>query len=134
MMTPDLQAALICEDVRLEASGSHTLVGVINVIAAPAYPLRLIKLCVYTRWTNGQGSFVQGTRILNEEEKEIGHTETPFVLRNQDLHATNVAFFGGLEFQQPGDYSVEVLLDADLKQRFTLRAIKVEQAPPTQHQ
>jgi len=132
MMTPDLQAALICEDVRLEASGANTLVGVINVIAAPAYPLRLIKLCVYTRWTNGNGSFIQGTRILNEEEKEIGRTETPFALRDQDLHATNVAFFGGLEFQQPGDYSIEILLDNDLKQRFTLRAIKVEQPP--QHQ
>ncbi len=131
MMTPDLQAALVCEDVRIEASGANTLVGVINVIAAPNYPLRVIKLCVYTRWTNGQGSFRQETRILNEEEKAIGHTVTPFTLRGQDLHATNVAFFGGLEFQKPGDYPVEILLDGDLELRFTIRAIEVEPPPPS---
>ncbi|MDR1303881.1 MAG: hypothetical protein LBK76_01530 [Verrucomicrobiales bacterium] len=129
MMTPDLQAALVCEDIRIEASGANTLVGVINVIAAPNYPLRVIKLCVYTRWNNGQGSFKQGIRILNEAEQEIGRTETPFVLRGQDSHTTNIAVFGGLEFRQPGDYAVEILLDDDLKLRFIVRAIQVPSAP-----
>jgi hypothetical protein len=129
MMTPDLQAALICEDVRLEASGANTLVGVINIIAAPSYPLRIIKFFVYTRWASGQGSFKQTTRILNEEETEIGRIETPFVLREQNLHTTNLAVFGGLEFKKPGDYPVEILLDGDLQLRFNLRAIKVD---PTQ--
>ena len=54
-VNPDLQAALACEDVRLEVSGSNTLVGVINAIMAPAFPLRIMKLCVYTRWCSGQG-------------------------------------------------------------------------------
>ncbi|MDR2462572.1 MAG: hypothetical protein LBD30_02190 [Verrucomicrobiales bacterium] len=130
MMSPDLQSALICEDVRLEASGANTLVGVINVIAAPQYPMRLIKLCVYSRWTNGQGSFKQTTRILNDDEREIGRVETPFMLRGQDLHATNVSFFGGLEFQKPGDYPVEILLDDDLELRFTVRAIQVQPPKP----
>ena len=129
MMTPDLQAALICEDVRIEASGANTLVGVINVIAAPNYPLRVMKLCVYTRWTNGQGSFQQSTRILNEDETEIGRVETPFTLRGQDLHATNVAIFGGLEFPTPGDYAAEIYLDGDLQRRFTVRAMQMQQPP-----
>jgi hypothetical protein len=132
MMTPDLQAALVCEDVRLEVSGANTLVGVINVIVAPAYPLRVVKFFIYTRWANGQGSFKQTTRILNEEETEIGHIETPFVLRDQDLHATNLAMFGGLEFKKPGDYPVEILLDGDLQLRFNLRAIKVDQPQQSQ--
>ncbi|MDR1190625.1 MAG: hypothetical protein LBK60_03035 [Verrucomicrobiales bacterium] len=129
MMSPDLQAALVCEDVRIEASGANTLVGVVNVIAAPQYPLRVLKLCVYSRWTNGQGQFKQTTRLLNDDEQEIGRVETQFVLHNQDLHATNVAVFGGLEFPQPGDYPVEILLDGDLKLRFTVRAIQVQPKP-----
>lgn len=133
MITPDLQAALVCEDVRLEASGANTLVGVINVIAAPEYPLRVIKLCVYTRWTGGQGSFKQTTRILNDDEKEIGRIETPFQLRGADLHATNIAFFGGLQFTKPGDYPVEILLDGDLQLRFSMRAVRHE-PPPQQPQ
>lgn len=126
-MNPDLQAALACEDVRLEVSGSNTLVGVINAIVAPAFPLRIMKLCVYTRWCSGQGSFVQTTRILaQDDEHEISRTETNFTLHGQDQHATNVAVFGGLEFNSPGDYPIEVLLDNDLILRFNLRAAKIE--------
>ncbi|MDD5261456.1 MAG: hypothetical protein PHD76_06360 [Methylacidiphilales bacterium] len=131
-MTPDLQAALVCEDVRLEVSGSNTLVGVLNAIVAPAYPLRIMKLCVYTRWCSGQGEFLQTTRILaQDDEQELSRTETRFTLRGQDLHATNVAVFGGLEFKEPGDYPIEILLDGDLVLRFNLRAVKME--PPNQH-
>ena len=43
-MIPDLQAAVACEDVRLEVNGGNTIVGVVNVVAVPAVPFRLIKL------------------------------------------------------------------------------------------
>jgi len=126
-MTPDLQAALICEDVRLEVSGSNSLVGVLNAILAPSFPLRVIKLCVFTRWCSGQGGFRQTTRILSaEDESELSHTETKFALRDEDIHATNVAVFAGLEFKRPGDYPVEILLDDDLKLRFNLRVLQLE--------
>ncbi|MFQ3670685.1 MAG: hypothetical protein SNJ84_04430, partial [Verrucomicrobiia bacterium] len=105
-LLPDLQAALVCEDVRLEASGSNTLVGVINVIAAPSIPFRIIKLCVFTRWSNGEGRFVQKTRILLPSTEEvIAQSDTGFQLDTPGHHATNVAFFGGLEFGEWGDYT-----------------------------
>ena len=52
-MIPDLQASFACEDVRLEASGSHSIVGIINFIGAPSLPIQVIKLCVWTRWSSG---------------------------------------------------------------------------------
>jgi hypothetical protein len=126
-MTPDLQAALLCEDVRIEASGSNTLVGVLHAIATPVLPVRVMKLCVFTRWCSGLGDFSQTTRILSEDESvELGRTETPFKLRNSDNHATNVAVFGGLEFSESGDYPIEILLDGDLKMRFNLRVVQLE--------
>ncbi len=125
-MTPDLQAALVCEDVRIEASGSNTLVGVINVIAAPGMPVRILKLCVYTRWCSGKGQFTQRTRMLSSsEEKVLMQTDTQFQLPSEENHATNVAVFGGVEFQEPGDYPVEILLDGDLILRFNLRVLQV---------
>lgn len=129
-MTPDLQAALLCEDVRIEASGSNTLVGVLHAIGSPTLPLRLLKLCVFTRWCSGIGTFKQTTRILSEDEKScLGQTETRFKLDSSDNHATNVAVFAGLEFQTAGDYPVEILLDGDLKMRFNLRVIRMDSTP-----
>ncbi len=45
-MIPDLQASFACEDVRVEASGAHTIVGIVNFIGAPKLPIHIIKLCV----------------------------------------------------------------------------------------
>lgn len=126
-MTPDLQAALLCEDVRIEASGSNTLVGVLHAIVTPMLPVRIMKLCVFTRWCSGMGEFTQTTRILSEDEStELGRTETRFKLGNSDNHATNVAVFGGLEFKSSGDYPIEILLDGDLELRFNLRVVQIE--------
>lgn len=130
-MVPDLQAALICEDVRLEQSGSNTLVGVLSLIPAPIIPFRVLKLCVFTRWVSGEGTFQQSTRILtpDDEEQEIARLETRFTIGEQDSHATNVTVFGGLEFRCPGDYPVEILLNHDLILRFPLRVVRIQNEP-----
>ena len=38
VMLPDLQSAVLCEDVRCEFNGMQTLVGVINADAAMSIP------------------------------------------------------------------------------------------------
>lgn len=120
-MIPDLQCALVCEDVRLEVAGGNTLVGVINTIAAPQIPIRLIKLCIFSRWCSGHGTFKQATRVLDLEENILAHTETTFRLEREDSHATNVAVFGGVEFSEAGAYPIEIILDDELVLRFPLR-------------
>lgn len=120
-MVPDLQCSLICEDVRIEAAGSNTLVGVINTIHAPQLPIRLLKLCVFTRWCSGEGSFNQTTKILNHEEDVMMQTDTGFHLAGEEYHATNVAVFGGVEFSHTGNYPVEILLDGELILRYAIQ-------------
>lgn len=130
-MIPDLQAALACEDVRMEVNGANTIVGVVNVITVPSVPFRIIKLCIYARWISGDGTFVQKTRILTpEDEKLVAETETVFKLAPENTHTTNIAIFTGLEFVQAGDYPIEIILDRDLKLRFLLRVIKIPPSPP----
>ncbi|MEM9399991.1 MAG: hypothetical protein AAF984_07255 [Verrucomicrobiota bacterium] len=123
-IVPDLQAALLCEDVRMEVSGSNSLIGVINVIGAPVMPIRILKLCVFTRWCCGLGKYNQKTRILHpKDEEEIASAEASFRLKNESNHATNVNVFGGLEFEHLGDYPIEIYLDGDLKLRFSLKIV-----------
>lgn len=123
-MIPDLQASFACEDVRVEASGAHTVVGIVNFIGAPSLPIQIIKLCVWTRWSSGVGQFDQVTRVVGPDEVTVLATaETQFQLGNEESHTTNVNIFGGLQFTEAGAHHVEIVLDGELKLRFPMRVI-----------
>jgi hypothetical protein len=121
-MIPDLQASFACEDVRVEASGSHTIIGIINGIAAPSVPIRVLKFCIWTRWCSGSGRFTQLTRVVRPDEfTQLVSATTQFQLGNEDSHVTNVNIFAGVEFPEEGIYHIEILLDDVLKLRYPIR-------------
>lgn len=123
-LPPDIQGSLACEDVRMEINGAQTLVGVISAIIAPKLPIRLLKLCIWTRWTSGVGRFLQEARIVTpDEDRAICQNQITFELANLDAHATNVHFFGGVQFDQHGAYHVEIRLDDNLRLRYPLAVI-----------
>jgi len=127
-MIPDLQASFVCEDVRVEAGGAHTIIGIVNFIGAPALPIQVIKLCVWTRWSSGVGEFEQTTRIVGpDEETVLASATTKFRLGDEESHTTNVNIFGGLQFAEPGAHHVEIYLEHEMKLRFPLRVV----LPPT---
>jgi len=113
VILPDLQSAVLCEDVRCEINGMQTLVGVLSVIPAPALPINYIRLCIWTR--------VVGV----DEQQVIAQAEVEFVLKEMEGHATNVHYFGGVQFQQYGLHHVEIFLENELRMRFPLPVIQV---------
>lgn len=124
---PDLQSAILCEDVRAEISGQQTLVGVIGAIPAPNLPIGFFKLCLWTRWCGGSGDFIQKCLIYDpEEDQAIAQAEVPFSLTDLNAHATNVHFFGGVQFQKYGIYHLEILLDEEIRLRIPLPVIQVD--------
>ena len=123
-MIPDLQASFACEDVRVETSGAHTVVGILNFIGAPSLPIQVFKLCIWTRWSSGVGTFEQTTRIIGpDEETQLARAATKFTLNDEDNHTTNVNIFGGLQFTQAGTHHVEIILDGELKLRYPVRVM-----------
>jgi hypothetical protein len=123
---PDLQSCVLCEDVRCEFNGMQTLVGVINVVPAPALPINYLRLCIWTRWCSGSGTFRQKSRIVGVDEHQvIAQAEVEFVLKEMEGHATNVHYFGGVQFQQYGLHHVEIYLADELRLRFPLPVIQV---------
>lgn len=125
---PDLQATVLCEDVRTEVSGQQTLVGVINVVPAPTVPIGFFKLCLWTRWCGGLGEFTQTSFILNcEDDQPIARSDVKFTLPELESHVTNVHVFGGVQFPKYGLYHVEIRLDGELKLRFPLPVIPLPQ-------
>jgi hypothetical protein len=126
VILPDLQSAVLCEDVRCEINGMQTLVGVLSVIPAPGLPINYIRLCIWTRWCSGAGKFRQKSRIVGVDEQQvIAQAEVEFVLKEMEGHATNVHYFGGVQFQQYGLHHIEIYLENELQLRFPLPVIKV---------
>ncbi len=128
---PDLQSCVLCEDVRCEINGMQTLVGVINIIPAPALPVNCLRLCIWSRWCSGSGKFRQKSRIIGVDEQQvIAQAEVQFELREMEGHATNVHYFGGVQFQQFGLHHVEVFLEDELRLRFPLPVVRMTLAQP----
>lgn len=127
---PDLQSAILCEDVRTEVSGAQTLVGVIGAIPAPQVPIGFFKLCLWTRWCGGIGSFQQDSRILDPDDHVVAEAGIRFELREIDGSATNVHFFGGVEVKNFGVHHVEIRLDGDMRMRFPVPVVRVAQTAP----
>ena len=95
-MLPDLQSAVLCEDVRCEVNGMQTLVGVLSVIPAPGLPITCMRLCIWARWCGGAGKFHQKSRIVGVDEQQvIAQAQVEFVLKEMEGHATNVHYLVG---------------------------------------
>ena len=129
-ISPDLQSVILCEDVRTEVSGSQTLVGVIGAIPAPQVPIGFLKLCLWTRWCGGIGKFTQDSRLLDPDDETVAEAGIVFQLQEIEGSATNVHFFGGVQIKKFGVHHVEIRLDGDMRMRFPVPVVQVNQVPP----
>jgi hypothetical protein len=129
---PDLQASLLCEDVRQEVTGSFILIGVLGVIRVPQVPITAMKLCVMNRWTAGIGVFTESARLIAPDQTTVvRQSQVKFALQDPTHHAVNVTVFGQVEFKAAGIYYLEVLVDDVMKLRFPVPLVV---APPPQNQ
>ncbi len=126
---PDLQASLLCEDVRQEVTGNFILVGIIGYIRVPQLPIKAFKLCIFNRWTAGVGQFNEAVRMVGPDGTTVlRQSNVRFALQDATHHAINVTLFTQLEFTAAGAYYVEVLVDDVMKLRYPVPVIL--QAPP----
>ncbi len=131
-ITPDLQSAVLCDDVRQERNGKFILIGLFDAIMVQSLPARYPRLFMVTRWCSGEGEFHQRSRILKPDESSVlvEGQNIPVKLMTPEATATNVEIFLNVEFQQEGTHWVEVLLDGDLKIRYPLRVGIATGQPP----
>ncbi len=126
---PDLQASLLCEEVRQEVTGNFFLLGIVGVIRVPQVPVTAFKLCVFNRWTAGVGTFTESVRFIGPDGATVlRQSQVKFTLHDASHHAVNVTVFGQVEFAAPGVYHLEVLVDEVMKLRSPVPV--VVQPPP----
>ena len=132
---PDLQASLLCEEVRQEANGNFFLVGVVNFIRVPQLPVVAGRLCVFNRWTAGLGQFTENIRLMAPDQTTVlRKAEMKFELRDPALHSTNVMVFGNIEFKAAGAYFVEVMVDDVMKLRYPVPVVHTPPPNPNPQQ
>ena len=61
----------------------------------------------------------------------IAQAEVEFELKEMEGHATNVHYFGGIQFQQFGLHHVEIFLEDELRLRFSLQVVRLIAATAT---
>ena len=121
MILPTLLFSVLCDDVRREDNGKFILIGLFEMIGTADFPVYHAVLYVMNCWCSGIGDFTQKTRILNPDGTVLAEDqETKFALMNLKAKHRIVARFNNLYFQNPGEYSVEVLLNGELKVRYPL--------------
>jgi hypothetical protein len=126
---PDLQSALLCEDIRQEINGNLILLGVMRLLRVPQLPVTATKLCIYTTWTAGLGDFQECVRLIAPDQTTVlREAKTKFVLQDPAHNAINVSVMGGVEFKADGVYFIEVLVDEVMKLRFPVPVVVVQ--PP----
>ncbi|HCF95991.1 MAG: hypothetical protein PHF14_10935 [Verrucomicrobiota bacterium] len=125
---PDLQASLLCDDVRREQNGKFMLIGLFDAIATRTFPVVHPRMFVVNRWCGGVGRFSQRTKIFRPDQvTALAETrEFSFLLQHEHANVTNIECFVNLRFEEPGTYWVETLLDGDLKLRYPLRVAEIK--------
>jgi hypothetical protein len=132
-MMPDLQASLLCDDVRQERNGKFILIGIFDAITVPAFPAMFGRVCIVNRWCCGEGEFSQRSRVMKPDGSVlIEGKDVKMRLSDGNATATSVEFFMNVKFETEGAYWVEILLENDLRLRYPLKAGRA--VPPPQQQ
>ena len=130
-MLPDLQASVLCDDVRQERNGKFMLIGIFDGLAHPSNQPVCPRICLMNRWCMGEGEFTQRSRIMAPDRVTVvaEGQAVPIKLTNDQQVATTVEVFINLAFHQEGTHWVEILLDQQLRMRYPLHVRKL---PPQQ--
>jgi hypothetical protein len=131
LMFPDLQASLLCDDVRQEKNGKFILIGIFDALAVAKLPAVYSKICVVNRWCCGKGDFKQTTRLIGPDGVSViaAGKEVPIKLATEFQTATSIEIFMNTKFEQSGTHWIEISLETNLSIRYPLVIRLVEPNP-----
>lgn len=123
----ELNYTLFCEDIRVEASGALSLMGVFHQIVVPQLPVGLLKFAVLNHW-EGEGRYLTEVRILTPDRMQTIAVSQPSGFEiAPNGYADNVTMFINTNFHQPGDYVVQTLINSSLFAEKTLQVFVANQ-------
>lgn len=125
---------ILCEDVRVEMGPKLSLMGVIpNIITVQEFPITLFKFATVSRW-RGQGEYLSEVRVVSPDRQQhlMVSQPTRFEIAPEGF-AENINFFFHLTFPAPGQYWVQTLIDATLRDEQSLIITEAQAVQATEN-
>jgi hypothetical protein len=109
---PSLQFSVLCDNIKVEpGSNKPNFVGVFSLFVRPGIVPQFFQV---NRWIDGIGKYRQVTQILSPDLSQYVRTEEiTFELKDRTQTHDVINRFQGLNFEKPGVYWVQILLDGE---------------------
>jgi hypothetical protein len=109
---PMLVHTILCDDVRQEAGGKFSLMGLFETISAGTFPALHPRFAIMNEWSGGKGEFVARIRLLAPDKKTVlSESEARLALFNETQRHRDISIRFNTAFPTPGTYWLEMLLD-----------------------
>ncbi len=126
-ITPSLNYTIICDDVRQEAGGKISIMGLFENIYATKFPAVHSRLAIINEWSEGKGEFTSLTQILSPDKKKVVRKTTSKIkLKEAHIRHRDISIHLNIEFPVSGNYWIEIFLDDDLVKSMPLNVVLVK--------
>lgn len=127
---PTLNFTIVCDDVRQEAGGKISLMGLFENIYATKFPAVHPRIAIVNEWGEGKGEFELHLRIVSSDRKTVlRETVSRLKLNDLNFRHRDVSIHLNIDFKTPGMYWIENLLDGELVHSMPLKVIQVKEQP-----
>ena len=111
---PALVHTILCDDVRQEAGGKFSLMGLFETISAGTFPALHPRFAIMNEWSGGRGEFLAKIRLLAPDKKTVlSESEAKIALFNETQRHRDISIRFNTAFPAPGTYWLEMLLDGE---------------------
>lgn len=128
---PEILSLQICERVIRDMDSRQTsVIGILDTVAAHAFPLTIPSLTVFMELTSGHGRTQLSVRIVDVLEERPPLFEAVIDANLGDplaVHQVPITTMG-LKFPAPGQYRVQVFASGELLRERKVRVVQL--APP----
>ncbi len=127
---PSLNFTIICDDIRQEAGGKISLMGLFENIYATQFPAVHPRLAIISEWADGRGEFDLRMQILSNDRKVIlRETASKLKLNDLNFKHRDVSIHFNIDFTSPGTYWIEYHLDGELIASMPLKVVQIKEQP-----
>jgi hypothetical protein len=127
---PSLSFTILCDDVRQEAGGKISIMGLFENIYATKFPAVHPRIAIVNEWVDGKGDFDLKLKILSPDRKVVVR-ETSSRIKLNDVHYRHrdISIHLNIELKVPGNYWIESFLDGELINSIPLKVSHVKERP-----
>jgi len=129
---PVVLSTIVCERVLLDApTKTSSVIGIIDRIFAPQYPIRFPRLFFFAEMTNGHDTTELEVRLVDEQNDEKIIVRQKAVVKFPDVKSivSIVMVFEGLAFSHPGEYYFQLFAAGQILTSRRLVCLLVHQPP-----